>query len=209
MPLRTSNPGGGDFELPPEGMRLARCFKIVDMGTHMEPVFGKEVHKANIYFELPTTLQKQGPEAGNPFVIKQGYNLSHHGKANLRLALEGWYGKKFDTKALDAAGGFDLEKLVIPNGRPALLNIVHSEDGKYANIATINPLPEGMECPPQIYPSFIFTLEDFNPVLFSKLSQKMQDYIRESGEYIRMHQEREPVTGPTGQTSMDEEDIPF
>ena len=206
MAIRTSNAGGGDFEHPPEGMRLARCFKIVDMGTHLNPVYSKEIHKAQIYFELPNTLMKDGPSTGKPFIVKQAYTLSHHKKANLRIALEGWYGKRFDTKALDQAGGFDLEKLI---GRPALVNIVHSEDGKYANIATINPLPDGMECPPQFYDSFVFSLEDFNPARFAELSQKMQDYIKESGEYIRMHQDRPESHPPSSALEDMDDDIPF
>lgn len=209
MAVRTSN-SGGEFEMPPEGMVLARCFKIIDMGTHVDPGFGKEVHKASIYFELPGTLQKDGNYAGQPFIVKQQFNLSHNKKANLRLMLEGWYGKRFDTKALDAAGGFDLEKLL---GRPALINIVHSEDGKYANIATVNPLPKGMECPPQFNPSFVFSLEDFNLTAFSKLSQKMQDFIKESGEYIEMHRPRaeQPLNQGTRSGAIDtlEDDIPF
>lgn len=207
MAIRTEA-SGGDFELPPEGMKLARCFKVIDMGTHLDPLFGKEIHKARIYFELPKVLQKEGNEAGKPFILNQSYNLSHHQKSNLRQALEGWYGKRFDTKKLNEAGGFDLVKLI---GRPALLNIVHSEDGKYANIATINPLPEGMECPPPVYEPFVFELEDFNPVTFAKLSQKMQEYIKESGEYIKLHRPRSDARPSNGGTHFDdmEDDIPF
>lgn len=206
MALRTHSVGG-DFELAPEGMALGRCFKLVDLGTHFNPVFAKETHKAALYFELPTTLQTEGDRAGKPFVIKQDFTLSHHKKANLRIALEGWYGKRFDTKELDRAGGFDLEKVI---GRPALINVVHSEDGKYANIATINPLPKGMECPPQINASFVFTFEDFNLARFNELSQKMQDHIKESGEYIEMFRERVPANPPAGGHFDDlEDDIPF
>mgnify|MGYP001579847468 CR=1 FL=1 len=187
MSLHTSNAGGGDFKPCPEGMHLARCFKIIDLGTHMIPQFGKEAHKARIYFELPKTLMAEGEMAGQPFILNKQYTLSHHEKSILRIDLQNWYGKRFDTKGLDAAGGFDLAKLL---GRPALINVVHSEDGKFANIASINPLPEGMECPPQVYPSFIFTLEDFNPVDFAKLSTKMQEHIKKSGEYIKLHTER-------------------
>lgn len=205
MAVRTAS-SGGDFEMPPEGMVLARCFKLVDLGTHFNPMFAKETHKAGLYFELPTTLMKEGDRAGKPFIIKQDFTLSHHKKANLRIALEGWYGKRFDTKELDKAGGFDLEKVV---GRPALVNIVHSEDGKYANIATINPLPKGMECPPQVYPSFVFSLEDFNQVRFGELSQKMQDFIAQSGEYIKMHTERPEPSRPSGPFDDLDDDIPF
>ena len=206
MALRTPA-SGGDFELAPEGMHVARCFKIVDLGTHFNPAFAKEIHKVGVYFEMPKTLQKEGSNAGRPFIIKQDFTLSHHKKALLRITLENWYGKRFDTKALDAAGGFDLEKVL---GRAGLLNIVHSEDGKYANITTVNPLPDGMVCPEQINESFVFSLQDFNPTRFAALSQKMQDFIAQSGEYIRMHSERVDAAPPPGGAFDDmADDIPF
>ena len=206
MALRTPTTGG-DFELPPSGMHPARCFKLVDLGTHLNPVYSKEIHKVSIYFELPNCLQNDGPAAGKPHFIKNDYTLSHHQKAVLRLHLEGWYGKKFDTKALDAAGGFDLEKIV---GRPGFINIVHTEDGKYANIASIAPLPQGFDIPPMYHESLVFTLQDFNPVTFAKLSPKLQEYIKESGEYIKMHSARpEPTGGLPGNFQEMEDDIPF
>ena len=182
MAIKTTN-AGGDFEKAPEGMRVARCYRIVDCGTHLNPVFGKEQRLAWIYFELPTTMMSKGEQTGKPFIIGKRYGLSHNEKATLRMDLESWYGKKFDTASLDKAGGFDLEKLI---GRPALLNIVHSEDGKYANIKSINPLMEGQECPPAINATFVFSLADFNDTKFSKLSEKMQDFISQSKEYKAM-----------------------
>ena len=207
MALRTPT-SGGDFELPPQGMHEGRCFKIVDLGTHLNPLFAKEVHKVAVYFELPKCLMTEGPNAGQPFTIKQDYTLSHHQKSQLRGMLEGWYGKRFDTKALDQAGGFDLEKIL---DRPGFINIVHSEDGKYANIASIAPLPKGFEIPPRHYELFLFSLEDFNPIAFSKLSPKMQDYIKQSGEYIKLHSQRPEPSGPKGGSNFDdlEDDIPF
>src|SRR3990167_9161025 len=123
MAVRTTNAGGGDFEKAPEGMHVARCYKIIDCGTHINPTFGKKQRLAWIMFELPKALMTKGEYAGKPFSIGKRYGLSHNEKATLRYDLESWYGKRFDTAKLDAAGGFDLEKLI---GPPAMLNIVHS-----------------------------------------------------------------------------------
>lgn len=208
MGLRTKGKAS-DFEICPEGNKMARCFKIVDLGTHAIPAFdNKETHQVRIFFELPKTLMKEGELAGQPFIVSAQYTLSHHPKANLRLDIESWYGKRFDTKALNDAGGFDLEKLL---GRPAYVNIIHSADGEYANIGAITPLPEGMECPPQVYPSFVFSFDDFNATSFAKLSPKMQEFIKKSGEWIRMHaprDERRPPVTDGGLSTM-EDDIPF
>lgn len=183
MAVRTSNAGGGDFEKAPEGMHVARCFKVIDCGTHLNPTFGKRQRLAWVFFELPKALMTKGEQAGKPFIIGKRYGLSHHEKSILRGDLESWYGKRFDTAALDKAGGFDLEKVI---GRPALVNIIHSEDGKYANIKAINPLPEGMECPAAVNQPFVFSLSEFNRERFDKLSEKMREFIAQSDEYQAM-----------------------
>lgn len=182
MGIRTSN-AGGDFEKAPEGMRIARCYRVIDCGSHINPTFGKRQHLAAIGFELPTTLMTKGDNQGKPFMIQKRYTLSHHEKANLRIDLESWYGKRFDTTALDKAGGFDLEKLI---GRPALLNIVHSKDGQYANISSINPLVEGQVCPPAINAPFVLSFAEFDKAKFASLSDKMQEFISRSDEYQAM-----------------------
>ena len=200
MAIKTSNAGGGDFEKAPEGMHIARCYKIVDCGTHLNPVFGKEQRLAWVYWELPKTLMKNGEHAGKPFMIGKRYGLSHNEKSTLRSDLESWYGKRFDTKALDDAGGFDLEKLI---GRPAMVNVIHSEDGKYANVKSVNPLPEGIECPPPLNDTFIFSIADFDRAKFSKLSEKMQGFIMESKEM------REPAPQENRGVDDMDDDIPF
>lgn len=204
MAVRTSNAGGGDFEKAPEGMHVARCFKIVDCGTHLNPTFAKKQRLAWVYFELPKALLTRGELAGKPFVIGKRYGLSHNEKSTLRSDLESWYGKRFDTAALDSAGGFDLEKVLT---RPAMLNIVHSEDGKYANIKALNPLPEGFECPPAINAPFVFSLSDFDRAAFASLSDKMQEFIMQSDEYRAMS-EPEPVAAGGHFADM-KDDCPF
>ena len=199
MAIKTSNAGGGDFEKAPEGMHIARCYKIVDCGTHLNPTFGKEQRLAWVYWELPKTLMKNGEYAGKPFIIGKRYGLSHNEKSILRSDLESWYGKRFDTKALDDAGGFDLEKLV---GRPAMVNVIHSEDGKYANVKSVNPLPDGIECPAPLNDVFVFSIADFDRAKFSKLSEKMQAFIMQSKEMS----EPAPNHPPVGEM---DDDIPF
>ena len=202
MAVRTTNAGGGDFEKAPEGMHVARCYKIIDCGTHINPTFGKKQRLAWIMFELPKALMTKGEYAGKPFSIGKRYGLSHNEKATLRSDLESWYGKRFDTAKLDAAGGFDLEKLI---GRPAMLNIVHSEDGKYTNIKAINPLPEGYECPSAVNAPFVFSLSDFDPAAFGQLSERMQEFVSASDEYRAMTNP-EPKKGHFDDMT---DDIPF
>lgn len=202
MAIKTSN-SGGDFKLAPEGMHVARCFKIIDCGTHLDEKFQKEKRIGWIFFELPNAPMEPNDKGQElPFIIGKRYNLSHNEKAILRLDLENWYGKRFNTAELDKAGGFDLERVI---GRPAMLNVVHSEDGKYANIASINPMPQGIECPSAVNEPFIFSLEDVNSSKFEKLSEKMQTFIKECKE---LSPKKASVVTANDHPAFDD-DIPF
>lgn len=178
MGTRTNN-SAADFEKAPEGMHVARCFRVIDCGTHLDKKFGNKKRIGWVNFELPNALMQPNDKNHRaPFVVGKRYTLSHNEKALLRVDLESWYGRKFDTMELDKAGGFDLEKLI---GRAAMINIVHND--KYVNIVSINPVPHGMDCPSPINEQFMFWMpEDFATPRFDKLSDKMKEYIRESFE---------------------------
>ena len=176
MAIRTTNTSGS-FELTPAGMHLARLFRVIDCGTHTDRTFGKRKHTGYLYWELPNVPRTDN---GEPTFVVKRYTLSHNAKANLRIDLESWYGMAFDEKRLDDAGGFDLEKLI---GRPALLNIVHSADGKFANVASVNPLPAGLVCPPAKLEPLVFSMDPWDQTKFDSLSDGVRSYIQESEEY--------------------------
>lgn len=176
MGIRTTG-GGGSFELAPAGMHLARCYRVIDCGTHTDRTFGKRKRTGYLFWELPNTHRA---DSEDPLIVAKRYTLSHHAKANLRLDLESWYGQHFEDKRLDDGGGFDLEKVL---GRPALLNVIHSDDGKFANIASVNPLPVGMNCPAPIMETLVFSLDPFDAATFDRLSDGIKSYVQESEEY--------------------------
>lgn len=181
MAIRTSNNFGGGFELAPAGVQIGRCFRVIDCGTHVDKTFGKKKRFGWIFWELPNTqtvIQKTGEI--QPFFVGKRYNLSHNEKAILRVDLESWYGQHFDDAQLDAAGGFELDRLI---GRPALLNIVHSEDKKYANVMAVMPPPAGMTCPPAVMPTVLFGFDPYDANVFAGLSSSMQEFIKASEEW--------------------------
>lgn len=201
MPIKTAN-SGGDFEKAPEGMHVARCVRIVDCGTHLDEKWNKKKRVGWIHFELPSALMEPDDKGvRRPFMVGKRYTLSHNEKALLRIDLESWFGKQFNTAELDKAGGFDLEKLL---GRPALLNLIHSEDGKYVNIKSVTPLVQGMECPSQVNPIFCFSIEEVGTEKFATLSEKMRAYIMEAEEC-----QKKSVKKVSGSDVQSDEDIPF
>lgn len=217
MAIRTTN-NSMQFELAPEGMHVARCYRIIDCGTVMDRKFGKPKRLGWIFWELPATNRNAGKTGDlvGPFTVGKRYTLSHNEKAILRLDLESWYGRRFDTRVLDERGGIAIEKLV---GRAALLNIVHSEDGQYANVVSVNPLPDGMQCPPAVNPPFIFGFDPYEPGVFAKLSDRMQEFIKGSAEWQKINNghgpggagaaPKAPAGSPVGTTSGGDSDLPY
>lgn len=186
------------YQLHPPGTVAAICYSIIDLGTHYNEKFKKSDRLVRIYFETAETM-----EDGRPFSIQQRFTLSHHEKSRLRAALESWYGQRFENAALDKAGGFNLAKLL---GRPALLNIAHSPDGKYANILTISPLPKGMQPPVAKNKQVLFTLNNYTPEELEALPEKTREFIMQSDE---MTKAPKMPTSPAGEDDFNDDDIPY
>lgn len=200
--------GGGERHLPESGMHAARCVAVIDLGTHVDDRFKNDKGKASrrhlvqIQWELPGQMMEYEGQQ-KPMMATKRYNLSVNEKATLRKDLESWYGKTFDSKELEAKGGFDVEKLL---GRPALLNLTHSDDGKYANVTSVNPPMKGVEQAPQINASRFFDLSAPSPSVWATLSQKTREYIAECEE-VKAGEVTLPGDAPVA--SEEEDSTPF
>lgn len=131
------------------GTHLARCVRMVHIGTVMES-YGNEPakpkNKVFLTWEFPTMLIEGGEYDGKPRVISKEYTLSLHPKTTLCKHLVAWRGKSFSPKEAEA---FDITKLL---GVPCMITVVHNEVGDkvYANIGSISGLPKGLEAPAQV-----------------------------------------------------------
>ncbi len=194
---------GGDFELPPEDTHVARCYRIVDLGTSLNERYGKKQHKIIVGWELPYALMKDGDMAGRPFSIHQRYTFSMSPKANLRADLESWRGKKMTDEDAEA---FDISAVI---GKPCMIGVVHNNG--YANVSSIIKVPHGIDCPPQINEPLLFVLtpERFSQTIFDKLSDKLKETITKSDEYQEIvHGVKEERKGAPPIDDFDD-DIPF
>ena len=104
---------GGNFERCPSGMHLARCYRIVDLGTQKSEYMGqvKYLHKIMLGWEIHGTDDNGKPlniMDGRPFAIFKNYTLSWSEKANLRLDLQSWRGKAFTQEEMRK---FDLKNI--------------------------------------------------------------------------------------------------
>ena len=178
MPITATDSGGGDFELIPEATHQARCYRLIDLGTQQTTYKGepKQNRKILICWEIPSIEIEIDGEM-KPGIIMSRYTLSVGKKSSLGPMLESWRGRSFTD---EERAGFNVETIV---GAPCLLSVVHSEDGKWANIAGCMALPQGDKGPVPVNPKVIFSLETPDWGVFDGLSDKIQAIIAASPEY--------------------------
>lgn len=197
--------GGTSYAPAPAGAHIARCYRIIDLGTQETTYKGdtKQSHQILISWELPNELMSEGDMAGKPFTISQRFTASLSEKAKLRAVLESWRGRKFTPAELN---GFDLQNIL---GKPCMVNIVHTEKGDktYANIASVMQIPGGMVAPAQVNASLFFSLEAFDEAVFQTLPARTQEAIKTSPEYA--HAMSSTFHEPNRAVEMEEDDIPF
>jgi len=190
---------GGSLELAPAGTHKARCIRVVDLGSHKSEKFNNLQHKIMFLFELPETEMSDG----KCFSIAAFYNLSFHEKSKLRPFIESWRSKAFTD---NEAEEFNILKLL---DVPAFINVIHN-DG-LANISSIMPL-KNSDCPERMNDLLAFSLSDFDENAFGKLSERLQDRIKESREYkdmINSEPADESQNEPDIDNEEDDEDLPF
>lgn len=135
------------YELVPAGNHVARCYRVIHIGTIPETYMGEEkmMNKIMIGFELLNEKKVFKEERGEePYVISREYTFSMNEKSNLRKMIEGMYGIVFHNEEAEA---FDFLNLI---GEACLVNVVHKKSGKgndYAVITGASPIPKGMEVP--------------------------------------------------------------
>lgn len=177
--------------IPPvePGTYFAVCIGAVDLGEQ-ETTYNNKTRYTNqlqIIFELPSELIEIDGEE-QPRQLSRRFAVSLSTKSNLRKFIETWYGKKFTD---DAIREFDTRELL---GKPAMLSVVLSEDGNYANIASAAALPKGMEAPKAKSELIDFDVEEWDDEAFQKLPEWLQELIKKSTQYKSNHLPEDEVS---------------
>jgi len=163
----------GDFKLPEPATYLARCVQLIDIGTQYSEHYRKSAHKITFGFELLGETR----DDGEPMLVFHRFTASLHKNAALRASLESWRAKPFTPEEL---GSFDLVKVL---GAPCYINIVHSDDGKWANVKSIMALPKGTTAPPALSETLLFDIDNPDMTVYEKFGDKMKAIIEASEEW--------------------------
>ena len=185
-----------DFKIAPAGLHMARLYSVIDLGHQSVEWSGetKIMHKVVLTFELHGDDNNGKPlktDDGKPLIVSKRYTVSLGDQATLRKDLESWANKKMSVKDRD---NFDLKTLL---NKFCMINITHSEDGKYANISGISPIPSALKnnVPDGINSINHFWLREYDQTKFDALPKYYREKIMESSEWRGSKKKIEEVDG--------------
>lgn len=209
---------GGNFERCPSGMHLARCYRIVDLGTQKSEYMGqtKYLHKVMLGWEIHGMHDNGTPikmQDGRPFAIFKNYTLSWSEKANLRLDLQSWRGRPFTQEEMRR---FDLKNVL---GAWCMLNVIErqGQDNKmYTNVAGVTPVPAMIKqngLPAAVNKNELFNIAEPDMEMFATFSDNLKAKISNSPEWQKLQggaQAPAQQQAPASASAMPEDDdIPF
>ena len=204
---------GGGFTPVPPGMHLARCYRIIDLGTQQSEYMGVvrqqpklmmqwEVHSEDDAGNLLVTSK------GEPMTISKNYTVSLSENATLRKDLATWRGRDFTS---DELKGFELGNVL---GHWAMISVGRAmgNNGKeYTNITTINPVPPNIKkqgLPDGHNKTQMFVLNDPDMEIFESFSDGLKAKIEKSPEWQSRRVTHAPRPVASEKYDIDD-DLPF
>ncbi len=204
---------GGTFKPVPQGVHMARCYRVIDLGTQEVNFQGdiKAQRKILIGWELFGEDENGEPlttDEGQPMTISKRYTLSLSRNARLRADLESWRGRAFTDQELR---GFDVANLL---NAYCMVNVTHdSRDGKtYSNIASISPVPAMLKNakPAGVHANQVFDVTEPDMAVFETFHDKLKELIGQSFEWRAQKQPPSKAAQQTATSDAFEDDsIPF
>ena len=215
MGLIAKDSGGGNFTPVAPGMHLARCYRIVDLGTQTTDFQGqiKHLQKVMLQFEVHGEDDNGKPlvtPKGEPMSISKNFTLSLAEKATLRKDLQAWRGREFTA---DELRGFELKNVLGVWAMITASKAVGNNGKEYTNIVSINPVPVAIKkagMPQGFNKLATFSIDNPDMDLFETFGNGLREKITSSPEWRARNQTpvSKPIPVGTGFDDMND-DIPF
>lgn len=171
----TVKDNGGDFLPPPEGLHIARCYALIDLGVQVNQTFGNSSPKVLIGWELMDAMM----EDGKPFIQMQRYTASLSEKSNLRGLLEAWRGRSFSPEELK---GFKLKNILSATCYITTKHKVNQQTNKrWSEVISICRLPQGVTCPQPFNKPIFFDLDEYTEESYLSVPEGIRKKINISG----------------------------
>jgi hypothetical protein len=185
-----------DYTPASEGTHIARCLRVIDLGTQDTEYQGKQMERPQVILQFVLLDE----EIANPVVTKR-YTASLHPQSGLRKDLEAWVGK-INLE-------FSLSSLL---NKPCLVSISHNQKDNrvYANVSGVSSVPKGFDVPelPPQYQPLIFDLSKPDRAVFELLPVRMRGDILRSKEARTNQELYDFLTAPKVVAEKHEEVIP-
>ncbi len=183
------------FKSVPPGAHLARCFRIIDLGTHRISSSTDATHRPEIAVQFEVWAKDANgnllvADDGGPLVISKSYALSLAETASLRKDLTSWRGKEFSPVELR---GFVLKNIL---GQWAMIVVAPAEGGdgdEYSSIISISGVPDEISkvgLPPGHHKLAMFTIAEADLDAFATFSKQIRDKIEASPEWTSLTRKR-------------------
>lgn len=203
-----------EFERVSPGLHLARCYRVIDLGTQKTNFKGqvKMTRQVMISWEILGSDETGQPirmKDGRPYMVSRNFTLSWAEASNLRASLQSWRGKPFSQEEMRR---FDLKNIL---GAWCMLNIIEktSDDGKtYTRVENITPVPGMIRqagLPQPVNETMMFTLQSPDWKIFETLSQGIKNKIMASPEYAKAKAPKADYDDSDFQPSSTDDEIPF
>jgi len=173
----------GGASIPPleDGVYLAICSGLIDLGIQKSEQFNNESRKMMIQYQIiGEDIEFNGETIARKMHKQYGFSLGS--KSNLRKDLESWRGKAFTDGELQ---GFNMTNIM---NVPCQLQIINKErvgKSNYNDIAGIMALPKGQKVDRLADDSLLMLdLEDLNTFRYFKdIPKWIQERIKQATNY--------------------------
>lgn len=197
MGLKVKNKKGPSLPPVDAGTYNSICVGIVDLGEQYSEKFKKYDDKVLIIWELSgVTVEVDGEE--KPRWLSKDFSATLNEKSNLTKFLVPWRGKAFTEDEL-SGDGFNLPEML---GKGCFLQVtIEEKDGnQYNKINGVMGLPVGMPPPTTESELLTFDMDAWNDEVLEKLPEWIQDRIKKSTQYQKVHTPTEKVDFPDATT---------
>ncbi len=184
----TQESGGSDFQQAPIGTHVARCIRLIDLGTQTNESEGKETKRNQVLVMWELCHEMMETEEGaKPFIVSRFYTNSLNEKATLRHDLAQWRGRDFTD---EESKKFDLQSIL---GHPCMLSVISNEKGR-SKVGGVMKMPKGQTAPEPTNKPYAFWLDEFQRSAFESLSEGIKKIIMRSPEYQTITAPLPPAT---------------
>lgn len=205
---------GTTFTPVPAGLHLARCYRVIDLGTQETNYEGKRDFKRQlkIVWEIHGNDDDGNPIVtgkGEPMIVTKDYNMTWNDKGTLRKDLQAWRGKAFTE---DEQKRFDIKSIL---DKWCMLNVAHKPkkngSGVYANVVGITPVVASLKAslPKGHNQCGIFMISDPDMEMFETFGKYLKETIQKSPEWKAVQGRQGGQAEPAGAFDDMEDDRPF